>query len=85
MRRAVCASLRPRSGTSSSLGRGKSACIVGQALEENGKGKLYAIDPHTNTDWNDIMSVDTYELMRKHLGFFGLLRKTCSGLRTRGA
>ena len=32
---------------------GKSACYVGMALKENGHGMLYAIDPHTVTDWND--------------------------------
>ena len=53
--------------------RGKSACYVGLALEENGKGKLYAIDPHTKTEWNDSNSVETYEVMRQNLGSLGLL------------
>ncbi len=47
--------------------RGKSACFIGIALRENGAGKLYAIDPHSLTDWNDSESVDTYELMVKNL------------------
>src|SRR5438132_14150115 len=36
--------------------RGKSACFIGMALKENGRGKLYAIDPHSTTDWNDSAS-----------------------------
>ena len=47
--------------------RGKSACFVGMALKENGSGRLYAIDPHARTNWNDSDSVDTYEVMRANL------------------
>jgi predicted O-methyltransferase YrrM len=42
------------------------------ALKENGAGRLYAIDPHTMTNWNDSESVDTYNVMRDHLDQFGL-------------
>ena len=47
--------------------RGKSACFVGRALKENGSGKLFAIDPHTRTDWNDENSVDTLGEMRRNV------------------
>lgn len=47
--------------------RGKSACYIGRALKDNGAGKLYAIDPHTRTSWNDGNSVDTFDLMRSNL------------------
>src|SRR5438445_5371245 len=43
--------------------RGRSTCFIGLALEENGSGKLYAIDPHTQTAWNDNDSVDTYQTL----------------------
>ena len=66
-------SLQPEVCVEIGSARGKSACFVGQALKQNGKGKLYAIDPHAKTDWNDIMSVDTYDVMRKHLESLGLL------------
>lgn len=52
--------------------RGWSACLVGRALAENGKGKLYAIDPHQPTDWNDSKSVDTIEVMRQNLAMVGV-------------
>ncbi len=66
-------SLKPEVCVEIGSARGKSACYVGLALEENGKGKLYAIDPHTKTEWNDDNSVETYEVMRQNLGSLGLL------------
>ena len=60
-------SLKPEVCVEIGSARGKSACHVGLALEENGKGKLYAIDPHTKTEWNDSNSVETYEVMRQRL------------------
>jgi predicted O-methyltransferase YrrM len=52
--------------------RGKSACVIGLALKENGRGKLYAIDPHTSTAWNDGDSIETYDLIRDHLKQVGV-------------
>src|SRR5882757_7940463 len=47
--------------------RGKSACTVGLALRRNHGGKLYAIDPHRRTDWNDTDSADSFTLINEHL------------------
>ncbi|MGA2248217.1 MAG: class I SAM-dependent methyltransferase [Verrucomicrobiota bacterium] len=47
--------------------RGKSACFVGLALKRNGRGVLYAIDPHTTTNWNDSTSVDTFPIIQANL------------------
>jgi predicted O-methyltransferase YrrM len=52
--------------------RGKSACYVGMALKENGHGKLYAIDPHEKTNWNDSSSVDTFEVISENLKTVGV-------------
>jgi predicted O-methyltransferase YrrM len=52
--------------------RGRSACFMAAALKENGKGKLYAIDPHTTTAWNDCDSVDTYEVLLDNLDRSGV-------------
>jgi Predicted O-methyltransferase len=60
-------SLKPDVAVEIGSARGKSACYVGRALKENGSGKLYAIDPHTQTDWNDINSVDTYGEIQKNI------------------
>ena len=62
--------------------RGKSTCYIGLALKENGHGKLYAIDPHEKTNWNDDLSVDTFELISHNLRAVGvteqveIIRKT---------
>jgi len=47
--------------------RGKSACFIAQALQENDKGKLYAIDPHNVNAWNDVGSEDTFGVMSGNL------------------
>lgn len=52
--------------------RGKSACYMGMALKQNKSGHLYAIDPHTKTKWNDRESVDSFEIMHRHLAQLGL-------------
>jgi predicted O-methyltransferase YrrM len=59
--------LKPSVAVEIGSARGKSACFVGRALKENGSGKLFAIDPHTRTDWNDENSVDTLEIMRRNI------------------
>jgi predicted O-methyltransferase YrrM len=52
--------------------RGLSACYVGLALKQNGRGRLYAIDPHTATTWNDGASPDTLRVMQRNLRIFGV-------------
>jgi predicted O-methyltransferase YrrM len=65
-------SLKPEVCVEIGSARGKSACFVGRALAENGKGKLYAIDPHTTTEWNDVRSVDSYDEFCKNIAMLGL-------------
>src|SRR5208337_133885 len=60
-------SLKPRVCVETGSARGKSACYVGMALKDNGQGKLYAIDPHTKTDWNDWYSVDTLDAFNRNI------------------
>lgn len=60
-------SLKPSVCVELGSARGKSTCFIGMALEENRKGKLYAIDPHEPTAWNDSDSVETYELLLQNL------------------
>jgi predicted O-methyltransferase YrrM len=59
--------LKPKVCVEIGSARGRSACFVGLALSANGGGKLFAIDPHTKTDWNDSNSVETFEIMRANL------------------
>lgn len=77
-------SLKPKVCVEIGSARGKSACAVGLALRRNGGGKLYAIDPHSPTNWNDIHSADTFSIINKHLKkagvtkFVEIVRKTSS-------
>jgi MMP 1-O-methyltransferase len=65
-------SLKPRVCVEIGSARGKSACYVGMALRDNGSGKLYAIDPHTRTNWNDARSVETSEIFEKNVNAVGV-------------
>ena len=74
--------MKPTTAVEIGSARGKSACFVGRALKDNGHGRLYAIDPHTQTAWNDVDSVDTYEVLQANLrrakvdGYVEILRAT---------
>lgn len=52
--------------------RGRSTCFMGKALKENGFGRLYAIDPHTQTAWNDVDSVDTFQILNNNISALDL-------------
>ena len=52
--------------------RGLSACYIGLALKSLNQGKLYAIDPHTQTSWNDQDSTDTFKILQNNLKAFGV-------------
>ena len=46
---------------------GWSTCHIGLALRENVRGRLYAIDPHASTDWNDPGATDSLPELRQNL------------------
>jgi predicted O-methyltransferase YrrM len=52
--------------------RGKSTTSIAAGLKENGRGKLFAIDPHMPTQWNDRFSVDTLDTLRRNIARLGL-------------
>ena len=60
-------SLKPKVCVEIGSARGKSACAVGLALRRNGGGKLFAIDPHRTTNWNDTNSVDSFAVITENL------------------
>src|SRR5436305_12708587 len=60
-------SMKPETCVEIGSARGKSACYIGIALAENGGGRLYAIDPHRPTNWNDAESVDTLKIIQANL------------------
>lgn len=65
-------SLKPEVCVEIGSARGKSACFIGMALKENGCGRLFAIDPHKPTEWNDPNSVESLPALRANLSTLGL-------------
>jgi len=66
-------SLAPDVVVETGSARGWSACHIGLALRENVRGKLYAIDPHTSTDWNDSGGQETsLTVFHRHITAMGL-------------
>jgi predicted O-methyltransferase YrrM len=65
-------SMKPETCVEIGSARGKSACYIGLALQENRRGRLYAIDPHRPTKWNDAGAVDTFEMMSNNLAALGV-------------
>ncbi len=65
-------SMKPETCVEIGSARGKSACYVGLALRDNGRGRLYAIDPHAPTNWNDSDSVDSFEIFRQNITWVGV-------------
>jgi predicted O-methyltransferase YrrM len=51
---------------------GKSASHIGMALKENGRGILYAIDPHQPTEWNDFNAIDSFKEFTRNIYALGL-------------
>ena len=72
---ALVRSMKPAVVVEIGSARGKSTCAIASGLRENGHGKLYAIDPHLTTDWNDISSVDTLTILRRNIATLGLTKQ----------
>jgi predicted O-methyltransferase YrrM len=53
-------SLKPRCVVEIGSAAGASTCFIAQALRENDEGRLWAIDPHVRTEWNDRGAEDSH-------------------------
>lgn len=67
-------SLQPETCVEIGSAQGWSACHIGLALRENVRGKLYAIDPHLPTLWNDQNAVDSLPTLQRNLRRCGVER-----------
>lgn len=65
-------SMKPNVCVEIGSARGRSTCFIGMALKDNGGGKLYAIDPHARTPWNDSQSIETFDVLTRNLKSLGL-------------
>src|SRR5205085_10975183 len=59
--------LKPEIAVEIGSARGKSTCFMGLGLHDNRKGRLYAIDPHIATDWNDEAAGDSFAALHQNL------------------
>lgn len=64
---ALVRSMKPEVCVEIGSAQGRSACFMGAALRANGRGKLYAIDPHMPTNWNDAPAVVSLPTMQANL------------------
>lgn len=77
---ALAKSLKPDVCVEIGSALGNSAAFMATALAENKKGKLFCIDPHAPTAWNDTNAVDSYQTFHHNLkalhldGFYECIR-----------
>lgn len=67
-------SLKPEVAVEIGSAIGWSACMLGSALKANGRGMLYAIDPHRPTAWNDGTVTDTFPIISDNVAKLRLQR-----------
>jgi len=60
-------SLKPATCVEIGSAQGWSTCHIGLALRENFEGRLFAIDPHLPTAWNDAGAVDSLPALKENL------------------
>lgn len=70
---AMARNLKPAVIVEIGSARGKSSCSLALACRDNGKGKVYAIDPHLPNPWSEIgTSGDNEAFLRSRLASYGL-------------
>lgn len=65
-------SLRPDTCVEIGSAKGASTCHIGLALRENVHGRLYAIDPHIMTHWNDQGAAESLPILLRNLRTCGV-------------
>ncbi len=68
-------SLKPENCVEIGSACGHSTCLIGLALKQNLRGRLWAVDPHEPTLWNDGRPQNTfnsYDTLRRNLGRAGV-------------
>jgi predicted O-methyltransferase YrrM len=67
-------SLRPNVCVEIGSATGWSTCHIGLALRENFHGRLFAIDPHMPTNWNDQRATESLPILQRNLRRCGVER-----------
>ncbi len=60
-------SMKPLTCVEIGSAHGHSTCLIGLALKQNLQGRLWAVDPHEATPWNDDQPEQSYDLLRRNL------------------
>lgn len=69
----IVRSLRPQTIVEIGSARGRSTCAMALACRMNGKGRVYAIDPHDGNAWADRgTEKDSLEFLRNRISDYGL-------------
>jgi predicted O-methyltransferase YrrM len=63
---------RPRVVVEIGSARGRSTCAMALACRQNGVGKVYAIDPHTENDWSEGYGNSTMAFLTARLAEYEL-------------
>src|SRR3954470_14955542 len=78
----LCRALRPEIVVETGSARGFSTCALALACRQKGKGKVYAIDPHSqDIEWNQSKGVDTYQFLLDRLRDYDLTPTWCEVIR----
>jgi predicted O-methyltransferase YrrM len=65
---ALVRALRPHVVVEIGSARGKSTCAMSLACKQNRSGKVFAIDPHGPTEWNDVGGAsETFDFLSRRL------------------
>jgi predicted O-methyltransferase YrrM len=60
-------SMKPLTCVEIGSAHGYSTCLIGLALKQNLRGRLWAVDPHELTAWNDDQPEHTFDSLRRNL------------------
>jgi predicted O-methyltransferase YrrM len=80
----LCKAMNPETVVEIGSGRGYSTCALALACQQNGRGKVYAIDPHTPNRWTDYgpdKALEHYEFLLARLKEYELTPTWCEVIR----
>lgn len=78
----LCRAMQPETVVEIGSARGYSTCALALACRQNGKGKVFAIDPHLrDIQWADREVDDTYEFLVSRLNDYELSPSWCQVIR----
>jgi predicted O-methyltransferase YrrM len=82
----LCRAMQPETVVEIGTARGYSTYALALACQQNGRGKVYGIDPHEPNRWTDggpDLAHDNYEFLLAHLKEYELAPTWCEVIRAR--